>query len=162
MLPYLSRVFEKLVFNQLYEYLQSVTKLLSHLQIFSFLPLLFPLPLVNVAVPQKIAESLVSSRSGTFLKKTLTWGKGGTKMSFFQGWHNNLQLIIDKSKLIYYKQSGFRSLHPPVSCLLKSTNDLYVNLDKGRFTATVFIDLKKAFDTVDHDTLTERNNLLIG
>ena len=36
-----------------------------------------PSPLVNVAVPQKVAESRVSSRSGTFFKTTLTWGKGG-------------------------------------------------------------------------------------
>ena len=29
-------------------------------------------------------------------------------------------------------------------------------MDKGRFTATVFIDLKKAFDTVDHDILPQK------
>ena len=29
-------------------------------------------------------------------------------------------------------------------------------MDKGRFTATVFIDLKKAFDTVDHDILLQK------
>ena len=29
-------------------------------------------------------------------------------------------------------------------------------MDKGRFTATVFIDLKKAFDTVDHDILFQK------
>ena len=29
-------------------------------------------------------------------------------------------------------------------------------MDKGRFTATVFIELKKAFDTVDHDILLQK------
>ena len=48
-----------------------------------------PSPLVNVAVPQKVAESRVSSRSGTFFKTTLTWGKGGRKFHFFLGWLNN-------------------------------------------------------------------------
>ena len=56
---------------------------------------------------------------------------------------NQLYEYLDKNKLIYYKQSGFRSLHSAVTCLLKSTNDWYVNMDKGRFTATVFIDLKR-------------------
>ena len=63
---------------------------------------------------------------------------------------------LDKNKLINYKQSGVRSLHSAVTCLLKSTNDWYVNMDKGRITATVSMDLKKAFDTVDHDVLLQK------
>ena len=69
---------------------------------------------------------------------------------------NQLYKYLDKNKLIHYKQSGFRSLHSAVSCLLKSTDDWYANMDKGRFTATAFFDFKKAFDTVDHDILLQK------
>ena len=39
---------------------------------------------------------------------------------------------LDTNKLIHYKQSGFRSLHFAVTCLLKCTDDWYVNMDRGR------------------------------
>ena len=40
-----------------------------------------------------------------------------------------------------------------LTSLLSCTNDWYVNMDTGKYTALVIIDLKKAFDTVDHDIL---------
>ena len=43
--------------------------------------------------------------------------------------------------------------HSVVTCLLNNTDDWYVNMDDGIYTANIFIDLKKAFDTVDHDIL---------
>ena len=60
---------------------------------------------------------------------------------------------LDKNELIYRQQSGFRSLHSVVTCLLSNTNDWHFHLDQGMCTGIVFVDLKKAFDTVDHDIL---------
>ena len=57
------------------------------------------------------------------------------------------------NKLFFSDQSGFRALHSVLTCLLKCTNDWYMNFDKGLYTGVIFIDLKKAFDTVDHDIL---------
>ena len=36
---------------------------------------------------------------------------------------------------------------------MANTNDWYLNIDKGKYTGLIFIDLKKAFDTVDHEIL---------
>ena len=66
--------------------------------------------------------------------------------------YNQLYDYLDKNRLLFSKQSGFRSLHSVVTCLLNCTNDWYINMEKGQYTAMVFIDLKKAFDTVDHES----------
>ena len=55
--------------------------------------------------------------------------------------------------MIAAHQSGFRSLHSTVTVLLDATNNWAYNIDKGNLNAVVFIDLKKAFDMVDHDIL---------
>ena len=55
--------------------------------------------------------------------------------------------------MIAAHQSGFRSLHSTVTVLLDATNNWAYNIDKGNLNAVVFLDLKKAFDMVDHDIL---------
>ena len=67
--------------------------------------------------------------------------------------YNQLYDYLDRNKHLFLNQSGFRALHSVVTCLLNNTDDWYVNIDDGRCTANIFIDLKKAFDTVDYDIL---------
>ena len=43
------------------------------------------------------------------------------------------------------------------TALLVSTNDWYLNMDKGKYTGLIFADLKKAFDTVHHAILLKKN-----
>ena len=50
-------------------------------------------------------------------------------------------------------QSGFLRLHSTLTCLLKMSDDWYNGLDLGKLVGLVFIDLKKAFDSDDHDIL---------
>ncbi len=39
---------------------------------------------------------------------------------------------------------------------IKLLDVIYKNMDAGRLTGVVFLDLKKAFDTVDHDILLKK------
>ena len=63
------------------------------------------------------------------------------------------QHMNDNDDYFSSEQSGFLRLHSTVRCLLKNTDDRYTGLDLGQLVGLVFIDLKKAFDTVDHDIL---------
>ena len=67
--------------------------------------------------------------------------------------YNQLYEYLEENKHLFLHQSGFRSLHSVVTSLLNNTNDWYVNIDNGKYTAMVFINLKKAFDTVNHQIL---------
>ena len=62
---------------------------------------------------------------------------------------------IGKYNLLSYCQSGFRSLHNTLTALVDAANSWSVNIDNGLVNGVVFIDLKKAFDTIDHNILTE-------
>ena len=44
----------------------------------------------------------------------------------------------------------FRSLHSTLTALLEATDAWSVNIDNGLLNGVVFIDLTKAFDTIDH------------
>ena len=64
--------------------------------------------------------------------------------------------FLNVNKLLFSQQSSFRLLHSVLTCLLKCTNDWYLNLENSEYTAVTFIDLKKAFDTVNHDILIQK------
>ena len=53
----------------------------------------------------------------------------------------------------FFPSSLGKSLHSVATCLLKCTSDWCLNMDRGHYTAMIFVDLKKAFDTVNHEIL---------
>ena len=60
---------------------------------------------------------------------------------------------LTKNNLLDSRQSGFRSLHSTVTALLDLTNQWCFNIDRGLVSGVLFLDLKTAFDTVDHQLL---------
>ena len=69
---------------------------------------------------------------------------------------NQLYQYLNRNSLLYKSQSGFRELFSTTSCLLVNVDDWYKGIDTGHYIGSVFIDLKKAFDTVDQDILCEK------
>ena len=60
---------------------------------------------------------------------------------------------LTKHNILGDKQWGFRSLHSTALALIDCSNNWLVNIDQGGKNTTVFLDIKKAFDTIDHEIL---------
>ena len=58
--------------------------------------------------------------------------------------------------MIYSKQFGFRSNHSCNHAILSLTEHIRKLLDDGQLVCGVFVDLEKAFDTVDHSILCDK------
>ena len=64
--------------------------------------------------------------------------------------------FIDKHDILSDVQYGFRKKHSTQHTLLDIINTIQYNMDHKRLTCAVFIDLAKAFDTVDHSILLKK------
>ena len=53
---------------------------------------------------------------------------------------------LQENKILYSKQFGFQTDHP----IIQLVEQIYENFVENKYTLGVFIDLAKAFDTVDH------------
>ena len=67
--------------------------------------------------------------------------------------HSRILSFINKHKILSKFQFGFRKGTGANNSIATITELLYQNMDKSLPTAAVFLDLAKAFDTVDHGVL---------
>ena len=65
--------------------------------------------------------------------------------------YKQLHKYFEDNNILGDKQWGFRPIHSTIHALQKSISNRLLNIDKGKTNAVIFLDLKKAFDTVDHD-----------
>ena len=69
--------------------------------------------------------------------------------------YNRIYSFLCKHKLINNKQFGFRSKHSTEHALISLIETIKKHLDDGELVCGVFVDLQKAFDTVNHKILPE-------
>ena len=66
---------------------------------------------------------------------------------------NRLTEFAEKYELLYCCQFGFRKNHSTSLALIHLINKISSAIDRREITAGVFLDLSKAFDTLDHEIL---------
>ena len=68
--------------------------------------------------------------------------------------HKRLYKFLEENKILYDKQFGFRKNNSTtIYSLIEITEKIKESIDKGKFGCGIFIDLRKAFDTVNHNIL---------
>ena len=67
--------------------------------------------------------------------------------------HKRLYSLLETQNCFYLAQFGFRLNVSINNALMSITENIQIQLDEGKYCAGVFADLKRAFDTVDHNIL---------
>ena len=69
---------------------------------------------------------------------------------------------MSESSLLSKFQSGFRPKHSTVTALIQVCDEWLENMDNGKLNGVVFIDSKKAFDSINHRILLNKMNEQFG
>ena len=70
--------------------------------------------------------------------------------------HKRLYTFIENRNLFSPLQFGFRKQKSTKDAIIAFLSRLITNLDKNEYCLGVFVDLSKAFDTIDHDILLKK------
>ena len=72
--------------------------------------------------------------------------------------YKRLHTFLNKNNVIYNLQFGFRKQYSASHTLINITENIRKALEDGNIDCEVFVDLQKAFDTVDHKILLAKLN----
>ena len=129
------------------------------------------------SIADLINKSIVTGQFPTKLKqaKILTIHKGGSKSDpsnyrqisvlptiskiFEKHVNKHLMGYLNKHKLLYENQSGFRPKHSCQTALIKLVDKWMECIDDGDIIGALYLDFRKAFDLVDHEILLSKLSL---
>ena len=66
---------------------------------------------------------------------------------------NQLYEFLNANNLLSKHQFGFRPQHSTLAALIQMCDAWYENMDNGELNGVVFIDIRKAFDSINHNIL---------
>ena len=67
--------------------------------------------------------------------------------------HDQLFEFLTANKLLSNNQFAYRKLHSMIMLLMNVTDTRYKNIDEKKINISLFLDLSKAFDTINHEIL---------
>ena len=70
--------------------------------------------------------------------------------------HKQLYAFLEVHDILFKNQFGFRKKCSTAHSLIEITEKIKESIDSGKFGCGIFIDLKKAFDTVNHQILLQK------
>ena len=70
--------------------------------------------------------------------------------------HTRFVSFLNKIKAFFEFQFGFRAGHSTILALINIVDEIKENIDNDKYTVGIFLDLTKAFDTVDHKILLQK------
>ena len=64
--------------------------------------------------------------------------------------HDQLFEFLTANKLLSCSQFPYRKLHSAITSLINVTNTWYKSIEEKRINVSLFLDLRKAFDSINH------------
>ena len=70
-----------------------------------------------------------------------------------RSFYNQLYAYLQDRNILSSEQSGFRPNHSAQAALIEVTDHILTGMDGDKVTGIVFLDLRKAIDTISHDLM---------
>ena len=74
----------------------------------------------------------------------------------FSTYHKQLQQYFSENNLFYHSQYGFRPKHSTELAALHLIDKLTLDMDANEIPINIYLDLSKAFDTINHNILLDK------